>query len=185
MSDEYLYVSPRFDGVSVFATDALAATTERHRVALDAGAMTPTSDPAAALNGSNHVRGVVIGLTTGIPDRRRLDLAAQALARGLRVWLHWPGEQAVECVDREKLSSLERHRYAVVALEKIGRRAHRILKTAQRMTPGLKWIYRGAFPVRRGDLLTFLARRILDARPVPFTRVPEAPSASSSELRCS
>ena len=36
------------------------------------------------------------------------------------------------------------------------------------MKPGLRWIYRGAFPVRRFDMLADLERLSLDARPVPF-----------------
>src|SRR4051812_34820482 len=91
---DYLYVSPRLDGVAVFSTDALDGTTERHRVCLEPGHPTPTVDPLASLNGGNRIRGVVIGLSSGLPDRRRLELAADALARGLRVWLHWPDEQA-------------------------------------------------------------------------------------------
>ena len=177
-SNEYLYVSPRFDGVALFSTDALDGTTERHRVLLDPGSPTAASDPLAALTRRNGISGVVIGLETGLPDRRRLDLAAKALERGLRVWLHWPGEQAIECVDAERLQSLKRHRRAVIALEKVGRRAHRAMKSWERLRPGLRWIYRGAFPVRRDDLMADLERMRLDARPVPFTRVPASPSES-------
>ena len=176
MSDRYLYVSPRFDGVSVFSTDALAATSERHRVLLDPGSPTASADPAAALTSSNGITGVVIGLASGLPDRRRLELVARALDQRLRVWLHWPEEQAVEHVDRERLRSLQRHRQAAIALEKVGRRAHTAMKAWERIRPGLRWIYRGRFPVRRYDILSELERMILDARPVPFTRIPAAPS---------
>src|SRR6185503_18548646 len=122
--------------------------------------------------------GIVIGLTTGLPDRRRLEIVKAALQRGLRAWLYWPGEQAVECVDHERLQSLQRHRHAVIALEKVGRRAHRVMKSWQRVRPGLRWIYRGAFPVRRDDMLTDLERMSLDARPVPFRGLERPPDAS-------
>jgi glycosyltransferase involved in cell wall biosynthesis/ubiquinone/menaquinone biosynthesis C-methylase UbiE len=167
-SSQYLYVTPRFDGVALFSTDALEGTTERHHVLLDPGAPTGVSDPLSALGAANGIRGVVIGLASGLPDRRRLDFAATALERRLGVWLHWPEEQAVECVDGERLNSLRTHRRAVIVLEKVGRRAHRLMKSWERIRPGLRWIYRGAFPVRRFDILADLERMSLDARPVPF-----------------
>ena len=125
-------------------------------------------DPLAEIDRRADLAGIVIGLTAGLPDRRRLDIVETALRRGLRAWLYWPAEQAVECVDRERLQSLRRHRHAVIALEKVGRRAHRVMKSWQRVKPGLRWIYRGAFPVRRFDMLADLERLSLDARPVPF-----------------
>src|SRR6266851_4254468 len=119
--NEYLYIGPRADGVATITTDALDATTERHHLTLGVdGAMT-AANPLDEINGRNGVAGVVIGLTSGIPDRARLGLAEAALKRGLRVWLHWPNEQAVECVDDERLQSLQRHRRAVIALERLGR----------------------------------------------------------------
>src|SRR5262249_31587186 len=39
-------------------------------------------------------------------------------------------------------------------------------------------IYRGRFPVRRYDMLPYLDRMSLDARPVPFTPIPRSPSPS-------
>ena len=102
-----------------------------------------------------------------------------ALARGLRVWLHWPNEQAVESVDAERLHSLQRHRQAVIALERVGRPMHRVMESWQRIRPGLRWMYRGAFPVRRYDLLAQLERMSLDARPVPFHDLAGVPTSSS------
>ena len=46
------------------------------------------------------------------------------------------------------------------------------------MKPGLRWIYRGAFPVRRFDMLADLERLSLDARPVPFRELDGPPNAS-------
>ena len=37
---EYLYLSPRLDGVAVVSNGELAATSERHAVALDVGELT-------------------------------------------------------------------------------------------------------------------------------------------------
>src|SRR5262245_30318737 len=106
---EYLYVSPQRD-VAVFSSDALDATSERHKVSLSIGSLTGGADPLDEIRKQKTVSGVVVGLTSGLPDRRRLRLLDAALSRGLRAWLYWPDEQAVECVDRERLRSLRRHR---------------------------------------------------------------------------
>src|SRR5215471_5204137 len=99
---EYLYISPRIDGTSILTTDALAKTTERHHVVLNTGgawrASPLSGDPLGAIDGHGSVEGVVISLASGIPDRTRLHIAEAALKRGLRVWLYWPAEHAVECV---------------------------------------------------------------------------------------
>ena len=95
---EYLYVSPKFDGIAFISTDALAETTERHWVDLEVSAVV-AGDPIRTIEQRRDLAGVVIGLTSGLPDRVRLAVADAALRRGLRLWLHWPNEQAVECVD--------------------------------------------------------------------------------------
>jgi hypothetical protein len=174
---EYLYVSPTLDGISFVSSEALAETTERHHVYLDVSTVMG-GDPIREIEGRNGLGGVVIGLFTGVLDRARLRIAEAALKRGLRLWLYWPNEQAVECVDAERLTSLRRHRTAVIALERVGRPIHRAMKRWQRLRPGLRWIYRGAFPVYRYDLLSELERRSLDARPVPFRALAGPPSAS-------
>jgi glycosyltransferase involved in cell wall biosynthesis/ubiquinone/menaquinone biosynthesis C-methylase UbiE len=174
----YLYVAPRLDGIALFSSDVLDDTTERHRIVLETGDPVAVGDPVEEINRRPEVAGIVIGLTTGLPDRRRLDIISAALRRGQRVWLYWPGEQAVECVDRERLQSLQWHRRAVIALEKVGRRAHRVMKSWERVRPGLRWIYRGAFPVRRYDMLADLERLSLDARPVSFRGLDPPPDAS-------
>ena len=53
------------------------------------------------------------------------------------------------------------------------------MESWQRIRPGLRWIYRGAFPVRRYDLLAQLERMNLDARPVPFHDLAGVPTSSS------
>jgi glycosyltransferase involved in cell wall biosynthesis/ubiquinone/menaquinone biosynthesis C-methylase UbiE len=173
---DYLYVSPRLDGVATVAGEDLVGTTERHVVPLDIGGLTATTDPLGQISQRNGVKGVVIGMPAGLPDRTRLDLIEALLGRRLRVWLYWPAERAVECVDAEKLHSLRRHRQAVIALERVGRPAHRAMQSWQRIRPALRWIYRGAFPVRRHDLLAQLERWSLDARPVPFQTLDRVPS---------
>lgn len=175
----YLYIGPRMDVVGVISNDALAGTTERHRILLDVGVLAGTADPLGEIEQHPGIVGVIIGLASGLPDRAKLDVAQAALGRGLRVWLHWPNEQAVECVDAERLHSLQRHRRAVIVLERVGRPIHRVMESWQRIRPGLRWIYRGVFPVRRYDLLAQLERMSLDARPVPFRDLAGVPTPSS------
>jgi glycosyltransferase involved in cell wall biosynthesis/ubiquinone/menaquinone biosynthesis C-methylase UbiE len=174
----YLYIGPRADSVSTVTSDALDATTERHHLALGVDTAVVAANPIDAVKATVHP-GVVIALTSGIPDRLRLAIIEAALARGLRVWLHWPSEQAVECIDPERLHSLQRHRQIVIAMERLGRPVLRLMDSWERVRPGLRWMYRGAFPVRRYDLLSQLERWALDARPVPFRTLASVPSASS------
>jgi glycosyltransferase involved in cell wall biosynthesis/ubiquinone/menaquinone biosynthesis C-methylase UbiE len=77
------------------------------------------------------------------------------------------------------MRSLRRHRRAVIVLERLGRRIHRGMMSWQRIRPGLRWIYRGTFPVRRYDLLSQLERLSLDARPVPFRTLTGVPDTSA------
>jgi glycosyltransferase involved in cell wall biosynthesis/ubiquinone/menaquinone biosynthesis C-methylase UbiE len=175
---EYLYVSPRLDGIAVISSDELADTTERHKIALGIDELISGLDPVRELETRNGIGGIVLGLSSGVADRARLRLVAAALRRGLRAWLYWPSEEAVECVDAEKLRSLRRHRRAVIVLEKAGRPMHRIMKSWERMFPGLRWIWRGAFPVRRLDLLANLQRETLSAHPIPFERMAHLPDAT-------
>src|SRR5882762_7178862 len=175
---QYLYVSPRIDSVSTLTTEALASTTERHHVVLAADDTFTAANPLDAVS-RNGIDGVVLALTGGVPDRARLRIVEAALQRGLRVWLHWPAEQAVECVDAEKLQSLQRHRRAVIAMERLGRPVHRAISRWQRMRPGLRWIYYGMFPIRRYDLLAKMERWSLEAKPVPFRRFTGPPDAGA------
>src|SRR2546425_216589 len=165
---EYLYITPRLDGIAILSSESLADTTERHKLTLDIGAVASCVNPVPEIDRRTDLDGVVIGLTTGLLDRARLQIADAVLRRGLRLWVYWPNEEAIECVDRERLKSLWRHRNAVIALERAGRPIHRALKTWERVRPGLRWIYRGAFPIRPYDLLAGLERYSLDARPMPF-----------------
>jgi hypothetical protein len=57
----------------------------------------------------------------GWVGRDRLVVAGAALKRGRRVWVYWPGEQAIECVDRERAASHWRH-WAFITLYRHGSR---------------------------------------------------------------
>src|SRR5260221_3491035 len=86
----------------------LDATTERHKIAL-----TPTSSdwqgpPIHALERDPGLPGLIIEIDIGWVGSDRLLIARAALRRGRRVWGYWPREQAIECVDRERIGRLWR-----------------------------------------------------------------------------
>lgn len=89
---------PRLDG-----------TTERHKIALAIGPCDRQEDPMRALEGDPGLRGLIIEMYRGWAGRDRLRLARAALRQDRRVWMYWPQEQAIECVDGERLDSLWRH----------------------------------------------------------------------------
>ena len=173
----YLYIARGLDAVAVFETDALSDTTERHRVLLDVGALVGSADVIGELDRHTDIAGVVISLTSGVVDRARLRIVRELLRRGLSVWLHWPHEQAVERLDHERLKSLNRHRRATIVLERLARPADRFVDASRRFKPGLRWIYRGMFPVRRYDLITQLERWSRSTLPVPLHMSVPASSA--------
>lgn len=103
-----LYLAPTGE-LSVVDEPRLAATTERHKIDLTPRALGRQADPLAVIAGDDGFLGLVIELHVGWAGRDALRLAARALRLGRRVWLYWPQESAVECVDRDRLGSLWAH----------------------------------------------------------------------------
>jgi glycosyltransferase involved in cell wall biosynthesis/ubiquinone/menaquinone biosynthesis C-methylase UbiE len=105
----------------------LEATTERHRIALTVSNYEPHGheppeqrgqrarrrfqplDPVRALDEDRQLEGAILESSLGWVRRGRLVVVRAVLARHRRVWVYWPAEQAIECVDRERLASLWRH----------------------------------------------------------------------------
>src|SRR4051812_46608319 len=92
-----VYASPTLDRAALVDVPQLAATTERHKVAIEPPAL-PEAEVATLL-AQPGVQGVVIEMWLGWPSRSQLSLAAAALRQSKRAWLHWPQEGVVECVD--------------------------------------------------------------------------------------
>jgi glycosyltransferase involved in cell wall biosynthesis/ubiquinone/menaquinone biosynthesis C-methylase UbiE len=92
-----LYVAPDGKAVRIVSHDGLAGTTERHRLEIAGAPMTPCLDP--------DLQGVIIEMERGWAGQSHLYLASAVLGRRLRAWFYWPGESAIECVDRERLHS--------------------------------------------------------------------------------
>ena len=168
---EYLFVAADLSSAGTFVDERLADATDRHKLPIVA----PPVGPAADLVGQatrNGIAGAVLSLERGVLIRAQLSFLAAVLAAGKRTWLYWPKEGVVEAVNAERLGSLRRHRWALLAHE-----AHerilvplRGMKRRWRRVPvALRWIYRGEFPIRRYDIRNELEHFIATAAPIPFT----------------
>lgn len=114
----YLVLRPALDGYGTIEAPQVADMTERHYFELPLVSYRQ-SDPTLALLCAERARGALLVLEQGLPSRRHLRLLAQLQARGLRTLLAWPHENALEVVDRERLSSLRRHWFAAVVGNRI------------------------------------------------------------------
>jgi len=171
----YLYISSDLSRSGLFESNELAATTERHKMSL---AVPPLGNGAAdaALALAGDIDGAVLQLTLGFLNRAQLRVGGAVLRADKRFWIHWPAEDVVECVDSERLQSFRKHRSGIIALERIAPPIVNTLERWDRLRPGLRWIYRGTFPVQRDVILQDLEPMILRARPVGFERPLSHPS---------
>jgi SAM-dependent methyltransferase len=165
----YLYFASDLGRAGLFEAAVLAATTERHHIDLAAPPLETVTDATAALSRLTS-EGVVFELVSGLPSERHLRLIDSVLRAGRRVWMFWPSEHAIECVDDERLISLSNHARRIKWLERIGLPVDRALTRWHRVPTALRWIYRGEFPVRRSDIGSRLDRLIAGAQPVPLER---------------
>jgi ubiquinone/menaquinone biosynthesis C-methylase UbiE len=159
-----LYVAPDLRHAGTFTNDALAATRERHHLCLAA----PPLQAAAAVTPPSDASGVIFELASGLPTDAHLRAVADTLRSGRRAWLFWPAEQAVECVDAERLESLRRHVSAAKWLRRVALPIDEAVTRWHRVPTALRWIYRGEFPVRRSDIFVKLTQLTMRAQPVPL-----------------
>ena len=148
----------------------LEGTTERHHIELSPPPAEPAASPVAELQ-RTHASGVVLELASGLPSLQQLEATDAVLQLGSRLWMYWPAENAVECVDEEKAQSLRRHIRDVGRMRTIGLQIDRMSEIWQRGPTGLRWIYRGEFPVRRSDILVKLTQLTLRAQPLPLSDI--------------
>src|SRR5688572_13060368 len=99
----------RSDALFVVDDPRLDGTTERHQMDLTLQPLQQAGAIQQLLISDRQWEGVILEMFTGWPGRHRLRVAAQAVALGRRVWLHYPEEKAVEVVDEERLQSHWRH----------------------------------------------------------------------------
>ena len=161
----YVYFTSDLQRGGVFEDLSLAGTTERHHIELGVTELGALADPSAEVARSTAA-GAVFELASGLPSERHLRVIDQILRGGRRAWLYWPAEQAIECVDQERLDSLRRQLNRVKWLKRICVPIDGAVTLWERLPTGLRWIYRGEFPVRRSDILIKLTLLSLRAQPV-------------------
>jgi glycosyltransferase involved in cell wall biosynthesis/ubiquinone/menaquinone biosynthesis C-methylase UbiE len=113
--ESVLYVGANLATVGVVSASGLAATTERHRLPLDVPLLAVNPTPLAELDRRPDLIGVIIRMERGWVGSAYLRFATRVLKRGLRVWMHWPNEEALECLNRERIRSLWRHWFVIKA----------------------------------------------------------------------
>ena len=161
-----LFVAPSLRAVATISDGRLEATTERHRIQLAIPTTSAVADPLSLVDG---VDGAILGATRGFLDRAQMRFLEQVLARGKRAWVYWRAEKAIETVDAERLRSFRRLWASVVVYERLIAPTARGRRRLARVRPALRWIYRGEFAIRRGDILADVAHVTVRARPVPLS----------------
>jgi glycosyltransferase involved in cell wall biosynthesis/ubiquinone/menaquinone biosynthesis C-methylase UbiE len=171
--ETYLYVAPNLGEVVIVNDDALETTTDRHRVALRIPPLRVCLRPLDEMERQRQVRGVIIGMERGWPGSSHLRFAARVLRAGRRVWFYWPGEDAVECLDRERISSYW-NLWTVIAAYRAKRRVASWFSrdrpqqpvaappSRQETDPGPELVER---------CTAALQQLVAEAEPVPFERV--------------
>ena len=152
------------NGQSGIVDDArLDETTERHKIDLTPECSERSAEPQAALDALDadpQLGGIVIEMWLGWAGRDSLALARQVLRRGRRVWLFWPAEQAIECLDAERLSSLWRHWLFITTLRAIARGRDTAASAARGARVELRAARQGAAAARPRDLTGRIIRKI-------------------------
>jgi glycosyltransferase involved in cell wall biosynthesis len=106
----YVVVPASLSGYGLIETHELAGFTERHHFRLPGDISYWTSNLAVEqIAAQRRCNGVIVVLEHGLPGRRQLKLLSRLVSRGLRAFLAWPHESAIELIDRERLGSLRRH----------------------------------------------------------------------------
>ncbi|MDP1571602.1 MAG: methyltransferase domain-containing protein [Vicinamibacterales bacterium] len=173
-----LYLTAGGD-VGIVDEPRLATTTERHKIELPAPASLMPGPPLRLLDQDPSLAGVIVEMTLGFAPRATLRLAREVLRRGRRVWLHWPTETAVECVDDERLASHWRHWVFIVAGFARQRLAGAVAVTLGRIAARLPGRLKRLIPARfhfvdtwASDCRVAELTALLDTMaPVPLTRV--------------
>ena len=97
-----LYVATDLKSFRLVSHAGLDETTERHRLDLGSGPMTPCDRALAELK-RFPAAGMIIEMERGWPGQSHLRAASKVMRRGRRAWFYWPHEQALECMDRDRL----------------------------------------------------------------------------------
>ncbi|HZU37955.1 MAG TPA: hypothetical protein VFA18_18690, partial [Gemmataceae bacterium] len=170
-SAAYLYAVYDTAQVGLLDDAALARLTERHKYALTTPSLRPVTDLSAEIIHSDTA-GVVFGLTRGHAPRKLLRIVAAVLKQGRPVYFHWPEEQAVERVDRQRFRSYLKLWFVV--------RSYNLLARAWALVRSLRRLPQGPTPFER--LVMEMTDRLMKlsehAAPVPFVGLDEPPTAA-------
>lgn len=182
-----LYLAPSGE-LGVVDDPRLRDTTERHKLDLTVRPHAAQGQAIDVLSSDASLEGLVVEMYTGWVGRHSLRLASRALRLGRRVWVYWPGESAVECVDRERLRSLWNH-WLFIATARAARALRRKLIRFVEVSKGegiataaaaaAQHLTQGSAKTREQTTAAHLARLqelVAAAAPVPFRHRP-APGA--------
>ena len=157
----YLYAAPAREELVDLHDERLAGLAERHRLALACGAPEPWRNPEAVMT-ERRANGVVLEMIHGWPNRVHLKIARRALHAGRRVFFYWPREEAIECIDRERLASYRRLWLFVHGVRVYSDGKYRLKDTLSRhISPALRDRLRPYYHRLRN-----LPRRLLQVQPV-------------------
>ncbi len=173
----------------------LDETTERHRLTLTPMSYAGETTVMAAIESDPQLRGVILEMFLGWVGRDRLRIAGRILRQGRRVWVYWPGESALECIDAERVRSLWIHWLFITVGFGIRRFARTTFYAVRWVTSSLpasikQWLppHFQTIPERsidehdRVQRLADLERLIASAQPVPFA--PATPSSDAPLPGC-
>ncbi|HVZ23121.1 MAG TPA: glycosyltransferase, partial [Vicinamibacterales bacterium] len=181
MTFRCLYLSPTLTDAAVIDEPRLAGTSERHRLHIDPPRLRPAGDVRGEFDRDATLQGAVLEMWLGWPSFRQLRLASRLIARGRRIWMYWPTEDAVECVDRERVGRGWRLWLVASVYMAISRPATRFANAARAPRSLARRMLGGKLPgewritVRCRSLIAALRDRVA---PVPF-RQPLPPDGGS------
>jgi ubiquinone/menaquinone biosynthesis C-methylase UbiE/glycosyltransferase involved in cell wall biosynthesis len=119
--ETYLLTLATFDKVGEFCDSRLACFSERHAFQLPEQTLRDVQDPCAELEATG-CKGIIFQMSRGTPGRHQLQAAGRVLKSGKKAWFYWPEEAAIECLDRERLSSYWRLWIATKAFQALPRK---------------------------------------------------------------
>lgn len=172
---QYIYAATARQELVDIRDERLAALTERHRIALTPGAAAEWRNPEKEIQ-LGRAAGMVLEMVQGWPGRAHLRLANNVLRVGGRVFFYWPREEAIECIDRERLSSYRRL-WLVVHLVYAYSTAKQRLKAAisKRLPPAVRERLRPYYHWFRD-----LPRRLAGPQPVSARLDPKKAEAAAA-----
>lgn len=189
---KYSYVprSGNLSEVCHFEDDRLDGMTERHKIVLDPPSVYPTADPLTEME-RHGSEGLVIGIKYGVPSCAAMRLAKRVLDNGRRAWFHWPDEQAVECVDWERLKSHWRLWVAVAlgnrwlsvllsTIKAVKKLIHLVGIVKRRLLSAARFVYRASSKIYKLEFQ--LLWRELSTQATAFVRNRQRADLKSAEV---